>query len=280
MQLYEATLEELKAHPEYRGRLTRRTRCIRLDFAGDFHMDVLPARTDHSANGDGRIEIPDRELRDWVSSNPKGYAKWFEQRAEAARSAYMESLGLGVHVPTHAEKPVLNRAIQLWKRRRDVQYQGTQHAPRSIIMTTIAARNYGGETEVADALLGILERTRKEIDREAPSRIKVLNPTNSAEDFGEKWDGTSYRALTRFVNQCVQDVHSIMGASGLPRLVDLLRQLFGVDLADRAFNRYRAEMREGAEGTSPPLTVLPGVGLLTSRVPQSMPVPRSTHFGD
>lgn len=278
MQLYEATFNELRANPEYTHRLVRKKRCIRLPFVDDFHLDILPARTDPSGNGNGRIEIPDRQLRDWVSSNPKGYAAWFDQRAEAARVRYVESLGLE-GFPTHAQKPTLSRAVQLWKRRRDVLLRGSDRAPRSIILTTLAAQHYGGEPEVIDAFVGILDRTVDAIRRQHPKRIAVLNPTNHKEDFSESWDDVAYRAFTRLVEQCGQDVQELRDMSGLPRLVEVLRKLFGVDVADLAFDRYRTEMREAGEGTTPKMSIVPGVGLVAERAARTIPVPRSTHFG-
>ena len=60
-------------HPSYRNVMERRPRCIRLRFGGRFHLDIVPACPDPGA-GETGIVIPDRELRSWRSSNPKGFA--------------------------------------------------------------------------------------------------------------------------------------------------------------------------------------------------------------
>jgi hypothetical protein len=279
MALYDMMYQELALNPRYKRRMTRKRRCIRLDFEGHFHLDVLPARSARTGTRDGRIEVPDRELKGWVSSNPKGYALWFEQQAEAARALYMASERLPNDYPTHAQKPTLNRAVQLWKRRRDVVFSGRDEAPRSIILTTLAAHYYDGQADVATSLLGILHATAQAIERAAPHRIHVLNPTNPAEDFGDRWDNHSYRAFTGFVDRCIADVGDIKETQGLPKLFDLLRRLFGVDVADVALQRYRRAMADEGNGSSSGLWVMPGVGLTTRRSPGSIQVPRSTHYG-
>jgi len=54
-------------------------RCVRLNYAGDFHLDILPAAPELPANGT-RIRVPDRKLEDWTFSDPKGFGAWFRTR--------------------------------------------------------------------------------------------------------------------------------------------------------------------------------------------------------
>src|SRR5581483_5242004 len=54
--------------------------------------------------------------------------------------------------------------------------------PISIIITTVAAQAYQGETDIGSALDGIL--TRITINNSKP---RVPNPVNPVEDFADKW---------------------------------------------------------------------------------------------
>ena len=45
-----------------------KNRCIRLNYKGDFHMDILPG-CQESNYDDNKIKIPDKQLGDWASSN-------------------------------------------------------------------------------------------------------------------------------------------------------------------------------------------------------------------
>jgi hypothetical protein len=56
--------------------LERLKRCLRLNYAGAFHLDILPACPNDRLGG-GAILVPDRKLECWKDSNPKGFAEWF-----------------------------------------------------------------------------------------------------------------------------------------------------------------------------------------------------------
>ena len=130
MSLYGAVERRLREHSEYCARIERKRRCLRLNCASDFHLDVLPARPDVRLGGTC-IEVPDRRLEAWKPSNPKGYAMWFEGRCETGPSA----LAKRKHVPLPEPLPehltrALRRGMQLLKRRRDILFKDTALAPR------------------------------------------------------------------------------------------------------------------------------------------------------
>jgi hypothetical protein len=54
----------------------KKNRCIRIVYANLFYIDILPGFQE-SALDINRIVVPDRSLKDWTPSNPKGYAEWF-----------------------------------------------------------------------------------------------------------------------------------------------------------------------------------------------------------
>src|ERR1700761_9481821 len=72
-RIYEELKRRLEEHTIYKGMLEPKNRCIRLNYAGDFHMDILPGIQENEWE-ENRIMVPDRELGGWVSSNPRGYA--------------------------------------------------------------------------------------------------------------------------------------------------------------------------------------------------------------
>jgi len=66
----------LKENERYSKIIEPMNRCWRINYAGEFHMDIIPAIPDHDI-GEEAILVPDRDLADWTPSNPKGYAAWF-----------------------------------------------------------------------------------------------------------------------------------------------------------------------------------------------------------
>lgn len=208
-----AKANNMKYRPE-EGR-----RCWILTYSDDekFHMDILPAIPDGRAYRtllekrgytalaadtsivDTAIAITDREhpnynriSDEWLVSNPKGYAAWFRSRQlveiELRKRRLVEGrLYASVEeVPDHKVKTPLQRAVQLLKRHRDGIFSGKDEKPISIIISTLAAHSYNGESTISEAMRSILENMdRNIVDRDGTKYI--CNPVNPDENFADKW---------------------------------------------------------------------------------------------
>ena len=132
----------------------------------------------------------------WRLSNSEGFARWFESRMKLAK-ALMEGLALQARaakvdeLPVYRWKSPLQRCVQLLKRHRDMFFADDQDGkPASIIITTLSARVYQGEVEIADALETILTTMGALVN---PTSPRVPNPVNPAEDFADKWSDPASR---------------------------------------------------------------------------------------
>lgn len=270
----------LREHGTYRPMVERKNRCIRLNFAGDFHMDVLPARRDPSLPGTCLL-VPDREMRDWKPSNPKGYAAWFDTRA--AEGTTRQLLRASVEpLPDHesaADKTALQLAVQLMKRWRDIHFAATPDlAPISIVLTTLAGQHYGGEASPMEALSSVVSA----ILRALPplGRLYVLNPMNPLEDLSEKWDDDPrrYPAFVAGLRALDRDLATIRSTRGIPREAELLERLFGpivsgvVTEQARAIEKARQAERLGVSGQRTG-------ALATSLGPGIVAVAKNTFYG-
>jgi len=183
----------LKNHGTYGPMVSPKNRCVRITYADEFYMDVLPACHNIAAGGTC-IKVPDRALRAWSDSNPIGYLEWFKQRS---RILLLERvLDRAAPIPAQqavSEKSRLHLAVQLLKRWRDLYYasKDTELAPISVALTTLAAYCYRGEPSISSALATILNGIVALIDasrRNHEKYLRVLNPSNPAEDLTERWD--------------------------------------------------------------------------------------------
>lgn len=227
----DAVEQRLREHDTYKTMLERKNRCIRVNYANEFHLDILPACPDPSS-GTTCVVVPDRDVRGWKPSNPKGYAAWFKSRAKTFEVYLAEH-----QEPLPSQEPVemkapLKRVVQLIKRWRDLKYADDQKiAPISIVLTTLAAEHYGGQQSASEALAGILDGI---VDNIPPrnQRLLVLNPTNTKEDLSEKWDENpdAYRAFVSGIIAFQQSWQNIAQARGIPSVSAPLRDLFGEDL--------------------------------------------------
>lgn len=183
----------LRAAAELAEILEEQRRCWRLQYPGQFHLDVLPA----IPNAEGVTEsilLTDKELRHWQHSNPIDYANWFFARMgneflEEERQRIAKAAGITVEeVPTWRARTALQRAVQILKRHRCAYFKpGDERTPVSIIITTLAAWAYEGERDVYGALTQIAEDMPRYIECRN-GKWWVANPANAEENFADKWN--------------------------------------------------------------------------------------------
>jgi len=198
-QIYAELKRVLQSDERYKDKLEYKNRCIRINYAGDFHMDILPG-IQENAYDKNRIVIPDRELKKWTTSNPRGYAQWFIDKASSVKQILLEKAMSveALEMEEFAKKKPLTRAVQLLKLYRDEYFKNDRDkATSSIILTTIAAQYYNGE----ESIYRTVQNTIYKINTNSmSSRLKIVNPMNPQEDFTEKWDTNPelYLAFLKF----------------------------------------------------------------------------------
>ncbi len=215
--------DELELYRQARGikeELAEKKRCWRLEYADglSFHMDIVPCIPESE---DGRSALKQRMIENshfedalaqhvselavsitdntdpeysvktdnWRISNPEGYARWFESRMKMARGVISEreiSFKASIDsLPYYRWKTPLQQVIQLLKCHRDTMFKDNGDSkPISVIITTLAAKSYNGESDLASALPNILSRMGGYINETVPL---VPNPVNPSEDFADKW---------------------------------------------------------------------------------------------
>jgi hypothetical protein len=208
--------EELKDYARAHSMLTpleEKPRCWRLHYADEvsFHLDSLPCVAEQPAIVQAimaqgvpfelarrAVAITDQRhpnylvlSNDWLISNPRGFARWFEERTRAFAQSRIRALvemkqfASVEDVPPYEWKTPLQRSIQLLKRHRDVMFRETPElAPISMIITNLATHAYAGEADIYEAVTGIVARMRNFI---SPVYPRVPNPTAPSEDYADKW---------------------------------------------------------------------------------------------
>lgn len=203
---------------------------------------------------------------DWPTSNPRGFARWFEAQAARARPRLVVRGGQAVveDVPSYEWRTPLQRAIQILKRHRDVMFRDAPDlAPISMIITNLAARAYEGEADVGDALRGIVERMEQFVRPVAP---RVPNPTHPAEDYADKWRRRPEleRNFDLWLTQVRADVRRL---SESPLDVALVERQFAVWLTEDQQRRIASGARAGvAAALSSPVTAAPAAAKPAARI--------------
>lgn len=234
-QIYNELKRVLMNNSTYKEKVELKNRCIRLNYAGDFHMDILPG-CQESAYDSNKLVIPDRELGSWASSNPRGYADWFTERAETVRMSLLEKAfsAQGLPADDFAKKKPLQRAVQLIKMYRDQYFQDNQDmATSSVILTTIAGRFYDGEDSIYDTIDNIIQRIKSELEKQVGyyDRLVIFNPVNGEEDFTDKWardkEPELYDHFKKFIFHLDAQWQTLKEENGVLEEGRILTKLFG-----------------------------------------------------
>lgn len=275
-ELREAVIAQMLDNATYAEKLDlTKPRCVRVKYANQFYLDIVAARPDQ-LRGDTFIEVPDKDLGCWITGNPLKYIGWFESRCRLLILEKAVQDPLPANVPAQY-KPVLKRATQLFKRQRDVAFDGADGAPSSIVLTTLAAHFYRNEPSIVDALKHIIAGTSAAIERARPGRIMLYNPANADECLTDRWTDDNYRDFVKFVSNFRRQLDNLADSvgHGLPSLENELKGLFDEEgavtakvLNDFAEN-LQVKRRAGAlRATSNGLAL--GVGRA---------IPKNTHYG-
>jgi hypothetical protein len=267
--------------------------CARLEYQGDFHLDIIPAvrgmpgmapwLKEYVATG---LVVPRPDLTDWQPSNPEGFISWFKSKSVKVRRDWLIEAKLEP-LPAQNEaqdKAPLAVAVQLLKRARDVTFNGKGVAPRSIILTTLAAHHYVGGESVTAILGAVLGGIRADIRAAGGTVIRVPNPTNPAENFADSMTKDGQDALYRFAADLGAKLTELQRPHiGIDRLKTELEKVFGEDsvgvAAVESAVRKLAE-RHKASRDSRSQTYSPSAGLSLVQPTGTHRSPRNTNFGD
>ena len=212
--IYNALVRVLENNGNYSTIMEKKDRCVRLNYKSDFHMDILPACMQDEYDFE-KIAIPERDLNNWSSGNPKGFANRFLERANSVKSYMLKTFSetlIKANVDTEPlpnevyEKTPLQRAVQLVKRYRDVYFEDKKYKVSSIVLTTIISENYNGEESIFDTITNTIEIIKRNYNDSIINgkRFKIFNPVDKNEEFTDSWTDNHYKNFIAFIT----DFHS------------------------------------------------------------------------
>ncbi len=238
-----------------------------------YHMDILPSVADNKFNANleqvrnkafSSIKLDDISIRitdnkadnyetstfvsEWLKSNPDGYAMWFADRckysAEKRENIVEAIMPIGKYVK---EKSVLQRIVQILKRHRDIMFKDDEDKPISIIITTLSARAYNGETSLIEGLVNVISTMGNYITKDHNENFVISNPVNPEENFADKWPTHTKRKenFFKWLKQVKLDVQSILNGTGV-QIRENIGRSFGDDFSKKLFNLLTEQHRATA----------------------------------
>lgn len=297
-ELKAAVGNRLKEHATYAKILEEKKRCWRLNYQGDFHLDLSPTIANPHCMNNGEL-VPDRSLKRWHPTNPRAYKALFERRALLKPTFVPATIALQKRdeakvepFPAHETvKGLLRRIVQLLKRHRDIYYENSTEdvAPISVIITTLAMQAYAYcvqhhvFADEMDVLVEVVRMMPHFIDRpilDGRKGYAVLNETTQGENFADNWNKDPRRAPAFYTwhARALSDFEAIRDAVGQDVLSLNMERTFGSELTKKVLGSRITDVSNGR--VSGHLSVAPLVGLTTAKPAGATAVSANTFFGD
>jgi len=214
-EVLEAIEERFKEGSRVQEEIKQLRRGIRIVYADEnpgFHIDITPARAiagNGEGNGEGKLEVPDRETG-WKASSPIPYSNWLQvasaqeislEHLAIAKSQRMLDAATQAPLPQYEDyidQDPLRATIKLLKRHRDewaIKTKSADTRPISAVITTLATHAYLDVVKESkskplsplDAILEIVRRMPEHIAKRGTDCF-VYNPADTGENFAEKWN--------------------------------------------------------------------------------------------
>lgn len=281
--LKKAVGDQLKSHGTYIKMIKEPEgrRCWTLVYSetANYHLDILPcivdsgyrillekafSNFDQTENEALALRITDTvednyktetNHLNWLKSNPFGYANWFFQQATldiTKAELITESIK---PIPEYSqEKLPLQRIVQILKRHRDMMFDGNEHKPISIIITTLAAKAYKKETNILEGLLNVTAAMKDLVTvKYSPKHNKnidwIENPINSLENFADKWVEHPERKknFNDWIDKVQRDIFDAINSNGLHIIRESLEKSLGRNVINATFNNIAEKSRQLTE---------------------------------
>ncbi|MEM5542692.1 nucleotidyltransferase [Sulfitobacter sp. AS92] len=287
----------LREHSYYATILDEKKRCWRLDYAGEFHLDISPTIANPRCFNGGEF-VPDRIMRNWHATNPRAYRALFDKRAElmprmtqSIIAMQKDSASVEPFPIRQSVKGILRRTVQLLKRHRDQHFLETveEVAPISVVITTLAMKSYemcvqrhvfADELEVLVDTIRLMPLFIERPLENGRQIYAVWNETTQGENFAERWNDEPARvnAFYEWHAKALADFEALRDLVGLDTIVGTMKDSLGDKLVARTMNRRMETLGDSRKSGS--LVLGAGIGLTTQKAAASTPVPKNDFFGD
>lgn len=236
--LYDHIYRILSNDGVHNNMLDKKSRCIRVNYANDFHMDIMPGKLINPLTNE--IIMPDLDMKNWYHhSNPIGYAEWFENQAKNI-IRYELSLQRGIKSSTEpiSDQEIvvrlepLRRAVQLVKRYRDIYCDKHKTEPvRSIVLCTLMGEISSKYSSELDIISDFCTYVNSRISASNGKPFEVKNPVVD-EVLTEKWneDKKNYYDFVRMMRTLTEDIYKLKTLSINTDIVALAKDMFGENL--------------------------------------------------
>ena len=195
----------LKSNGNYTDKVQRNTRCVTVNYAGEFKIDVVPCIT---YNGDHFI--CNRKTNKYEVTDGSGFRDWFNDKNRI----------------TNGNLKLVTRLLKYLR-----NHKKTFTAP-SVLLTTLignSVNDWDGDAQfktIPDALLTVITRMNGFLQSH-PSMPEIRNPALPSETFTRHWDQVKYSHFRDMISSYAGRIEDAYSDDDEKSSVGKWRDLFG-----------------------------------------------------
>lgn len=216
---YTAELKRAFANSSiYKGMSHKRTRCVYIDYADDFHIDVIPFIEEKPA-------ITNNKIDDWETTDPQAFNAWLEGKSRVVGGGRLQAV------------------IRLLKYVRDSK---TTFSIKSVILTILVGRvveswhtnsNQNYYADVPTALLHVVEDLDVYLQSN-PYLPSIMDPAETGRDFRERWDQDGYANFRNWIHYYAGKIRGAYESENVETSLAAWQAVFGSSFkAPKAFEK-------------------------------------------
>lgn len=212
--------ERMKSNEKYKDKIKSRDRCVRVNYSGDFHMDVVLAKP----SDEEYIYIPSKKEGEWVKTNPAGFVTWCSTVNSQNSQKFTD----------------ITKILKYW---RDLKV-GKATSPKSILLTTLIGKSMSGHASVAESLVTTLKNILSDIDSyiQEDDTVLVENPSLTDENLARDWTKENLTTFKTKLNKLKNDCEDALNESDKQKSIEKWQAIFG--------SKFPSELNEAASMAS------------------------------
>ena len=196
----------------YKNIVRRKSRCVTIDYSGDFHLDAVPC-IEH----EDEFYICNRKEKKYEKTDGDGYKKWLADKNRITGGNN------------------LKKTTRLLKYLRDHK---SNYSIASVLLTTILGNQISAFYENSDefkdlpqALKTLSNRVNNYLQSN-PSMPTISNPVLPEENFTRKWDSKKYRNFRNKFDLYNRKINQAFEAKDHNKSVKKWREIFGDEFGE------------------------------------------------
>jgi hypothetical protein len=190
----------------YKGMAHRRTRCVYIDYADPFHVDVVPYVQ-------SRKDITNNKTDDWEHTDPEGFTAWLEGKTRA----------------TGGRLPAILRIL---KYLRDSK---STFSVKSVLLTILVGEQiHTWHADLDDGYYGDIPTTLVHVIEDLDKYLQantylpaISDPAGTGQDFSERWDQDGYANFRKQIHYYASKIREAYDEPDKAKSVAAWQTVFG-----------------------------------------------------